>query len=368
MKTKLFLFAFGFITLNAFSQPGNIDRSFGDDGKVFEEAFIGEAKAIVVQPDGKILVGGRSDAESDDGDSDGGFLITRFNSDGTLDIKFGDSGRNLIRQVGTTKAYVLEKMAIQPDGKITACGRFIVTSPYGIIGIVRYNSDGTVDETFGDRGFVLTSLARENLVGDMILQPDGKILITGEKKANENDNSTSFILRYNPDGTRDESFGTGGLVLTTFSVPIDIHAIGLQQDGKIIIGGDYWPVYFYQILVRYFADGRIDSSFDGNGIAALTTANGRMYDLAIQDDGKIVIAGTSAGSMLTARFNDSGSVDSSFGKNKAGYTILPMSTGYSQAKNVFLQPDKSIILTGSYYTTPRTGLGAVKFEENEIVD
>lgn len=368
MKTKFFLFAFSFIALNAFSQPGNLDQSFGINGKVFAESFIGEAKTIIVQNDGKILIGGRSDTVSDNGDNAGGFLVARFNANGTPDNDFGDNGKTIIREIEGVRCMHVDAMTIQSDGKIIACGRFIITSPYGIIGIVRYNADGTIDETFGDSGFVLTSVARENIVGDMILQPDGKILITGEKKANENDNSTAFVLRYNVDGTKDASFGTDGLILTTFSAPIDIHAIGLQQDGKIIIGGEYWPVYFYQILVRYFPDGRIDSSFDGNGIAALTTANGRMYDLAIQDDGKIVIAGTSAGSMLTARFNSSSSVDSSFGKNRTGYSILPMTTGYSQASNVFLQSDKSIILTGSYYTTPGTGLGAVKFDANGIVD
>ncbi|CAN5132031.1 hypothetical protein BH11BAC6_BH11BAC6_07180 [soil metagenome] len=157
-------------------------------------------------------------------------------------------------------------------------------------------------------------------------------------------------------------------MLTTFSVPIDIHAIGVQSDGKIIIGGEYSPAYLYLILVRYFPDGRIDSTFDGNGIAALTTAPGRMYDLVIQEDGKIVVAGTSASSMLVARFINSGSVDSTFGRNKTGFTILPMATGYSLAKNVFLQDDKSIILTGSYVPGPGTGLGAAKFTQSGIID
>ncbi len=183
------------------------------------------------------------------------------------------------------------------------------------------------------------------------------------------------MLRYLPDGTPDESFGEHGVVLTEYTdANVYPGAVTLQEDGKILTGSIYRTSKRRYQVVRYNTDGSLDESFGEGGFARLLP---QLYDIAIgvsamtvQPDGKIVLGGSGGqGSHIAlARFNNQGGVDEAFG-DKGGYTILPMEGGGSEAKSVFYSvADKKIIVTAHYYRTAAQQVAAVRYNENGIVD
>ena len=351
------------------AQPGTLDKSFGADGKIYYSNLHGNCNAIAIQEDGKIVTGGMYDSTGGPG-----FLIARFNSDGSIDKTFGNNGK-VITIKGKRRAENVIALAIQPDNKILACGRFINSSAEGDVSVVRYNTDGSIDESFGEKGFIIADVGKDDLVGDMALQADGKIVVTGKKGVKESEISPAFVLRYLSDGTVDNSFGNNGLVITDFSTLTTISAITLQTDGKILIGGTYGAGVRQFLVIRYNNDGSLDKNFGTEGQAKLQVEQGDMYslglnDLTVQPDGKILGAGT-AGPLnyhvALVRFTSEGTTDVSFGQ-KNGYTVLPMDEGYSVARTISATADNKIILTALYYTGSNTGLSAIKYSENGNLD
>ncbi len=228
-------------------------------------------------------------------DSTGGFFVARYNSDGTLDNSFGDIGRVITDFPQSGSSYI-ESIAILPSGKILAAGWFGI---YGYIDIVllQYNPNGSLDSSFGINGIVVTDIAKFDYIEDMAVQADGKIVVAGNRVKNENyDNLTSFTVRYMPDGKLDNGFGKKGIVLTTHNSTIEINSVALQSDNKIIIGGIYDGADREYMLFRYQVNGLIDSTFGINGLARLAFKNNlaryaTLFDLAVQPDGKIIAAG-----------------------------------------------------------------------------
>ncbi|MGC2237690.1 MAG: delta-60 repeat domain-containing protein [Pyrinomonadaceae bacterium] len=218
---------------------------------------------------------------------------------GILDKSFGVGGKVNFRIAATTDQAT--GALLQPDGKIVIVG---VSCPSGQsnglrdFAIARLNPDGTLDNTFGSVGTVTTSFGfqREDIPGPTLFQPDGKILVGGSS------DGVFALARYNPNGTLDNTFGSGGTVMTDFPESLS-EGIGIlfpQPDGKFIaVGGLYLggsnPVNRSQIVfVRYNANGSIDTTYGNNGILKLffeneiTSFNG----LAIQPDGKILVSGS----------------------------------------------------------------------------
>jgi uncharacterized delta-60 repeat protein len=335
---------------------GALDSSFGDGGKV-ETPIRGHddtGYAVAVQPDGKIVVAGVSKASSDFAVSDYDMAVTRYLPDGTLDPDFGSDGTVVTPVVaGDDLAYAL---ALQPDGKIVVVGQ-ASNGANADVAVLRYLADGSLDPAFDDDGIVITAIGPgDDIAYGLALQPDGKIVVTGEASTACCGQDTA-VLRYLDDGSLDPDFGGGsGMVLVGVG-PDDSYggAVAVQADGSIVIagagnlaGGDLDFAVF-----RLLSDGLIDASFGSGGtaITELSTADDRPWSLGIQPDGKIVVAGTQSddgnGNFALARYLDDGSLDSSFGGDGTVVSAITISQDVLVAGALLLQPDGKIVVGGS---------------------
>ena len=224
-----------------------------------------------------------------------------------------------------------------------------VTSGGSDFAVVRYNVNGSLDTSFDGDGVVRTSI---NLFSDdvgrsVVIQSDGKIVVAGSTCPGEEDFA---LARYNADGSLDASFGTGGKVTTVFASS-DERAFGtaLQSDGKIVVVGcvvNVWDL----MLMRYNTDGSVDTSFGVGGKVTTDVGSlqGYAYGVAIQSSGKIVVVGESEPNLILVRYNANGGLDTSFGVGgKVTTTIGTGSTGYGVA----IQPDGQIVAVGTAYVS-----------------
>ena len=212
----------GLVAASTSAAPGDLDPTFGTDGQVIESFGPSEERpsSAVLQPDGKIVVGGTVLAG---GQSQ--FLVARFDATGALDPMFGSGGS--VMTMGNGPNDQLAALLLQPDGKIVAVG---------LSAIVRYTSDGSLDPSFGTAGKVVFSIgpARGSPYG-ALLQPDGKIVVAGVAY----DPAIMFALaRFEADGSVDTAFGVNGEVLSDVSPSFDSGlSTALQPDGKVLLAG-----------------------------------------------------------------------------------------------------------------------------------
>ncbi|HEX9302837.1 MAG TPA: delta-60 repeat domain-containing protein, partial [Thermoanaerobaculia bacterium] len=209
-------------------------------------------------------------------------------------------------------------------------------------------ADGALDLAFGTAGKVITAFGVPAATAtSVVLQPDGKIVAAGWL-FDETANIDFALARYNADGSLDNSFGIGGRVRTDFFGLDDVaNAVALQADGKIIVAGTARVGFDLRIaLARYNVDGSLDSTFDLNGKAVTPDASGIAYGVAIQPDGKILVAGSN---FVLVRFNVDGSLDTGFGK---GGELVIRGLG---ATALTLQLDGKIVVAGSIDTKSGTG-------------
>ena len=369
MKTFLSFIAV-LIMIVSSAQPGSPDKSFGKQGVYLDTSIWALCYAMAIQPDGKILAGGYT--EDHEHPLNFGFYIARYNSDASIDQNFGENGKVIISKVGNIKALSANKIVVQPDNKILALCRFVPGALYGDVGLIRLNKDGSMDSSFGTNGFVLTTLTPwEDVLGGMALQPDGKIVVSGNRQDAESQPGPEFVLRYLPDGTPDESFGVNGQVFTSFTSNITPGGLILQPDGKIITGNRYGVNTRQFQLVRYNTNGTLDEEFGIDGIARLNPSGyfNQLNSLALQDDGKIIAAGRYGDwSMALARFNADGTVDSAFGNFGLGYTYYYTPGVTAIAKSVFLTKDNKILMTGSYHKSAAEQVAVVQYYNNGTID
>ncbi|MER6352930.1 delta-60 repeat domain-containing protein, partial [Streptomyces sp. NPDC001634] len=318
----------------ALAAPGDLDPTFGTGGKVLTD-FGGTDFATAVQADGKIIAVGQSDGASA-GDFD--FALARYNTDGSLDPTFGTGGKVTTNFGGGDGA---RAVAVQTDGKIVVAG----FSNTGIsnFAVARYNTDGSLDPTFNGTGAVTTDFGGEDLALGVALQADGKIVAVGFTSVFGSDDFA--LARYNTDGSLDSTFGTGGKVITDFGTGGNDIANGVvvQTDGKIVAAGSSDTAGTNDFgLARYNTNGSLDNTFGTGGL--VTTDFGGISDqafgVALQTDGKIVAAGFSnasnANDFALARYNTNGSLDSTFG---TGGKVLTDFGGIDEAFGVALQTD-----------------------------
>lgn len=333
-----------FLPLISFGQQtGDLDLSFSIDGMqtVSTSNSLEVCRAIAIQSDGKIVaVGSSNNGANDD------FSIVRFNSDGSIDNTFNGNGIQ-ITDLGNTYDYA-QALAIQSDGKIVVGG-----ASNGDFALVRYNSDGSLDNTFNGTGVQTTDLSNDDYGYGVTLQADGKIILVGN--ANTSTGTVDLtVLRYNVNGSLDSTFNGTGIQTTNFTTYSSDFGndVKVQADGKIVVAGYTQTFSNYEYaVVRYNSDGSLDNSFDSDGIQ--TTAMGVSIDiafsLAIQTDGKIIIAGrtgngSSASDFGLVRYNTNGSLDLTF----SGDGIQTTDFGFREfGKAITLQPDGKFIVVGS---------------------
>ncbi len=217
------------------------------------------------------------------------FALSKYTENGILDTAFGINGK-VITDINEESNYGND-IIIQDDEKIIMIGTG--NSDYTI---ARYNENGTLDDSFGENGIITTDIAGHfESPQSIIFQPDGKFIIAGSTY-NGVDNDFS-VIRYNTDGLLDISFGINGITTTDFDDAFNYaNSLALQSDGKIVVTG-YGNIdsYFKFNTARYNANGSLDSSFDFDGLT--TFEIGSDVDIcnsvAIQSDGKIILAGNS---------------------------------------------------------------------------
>jgi uncharacterized delta-60 repeat protein len=340
---------------SATATPGALDPSFGSSGIVETTIASGStaAAAVAVQPDGKIVAGGETAVGSEDE-----FALARYNLNGSLDPSFGTGGK-VTTAVGSLYDHI-HALLLQTDGKIVAAGDTYDGSEYQFA-LARYNPGGSLDTTFGTGGKVVTPIAASG-GGEayaMALQTDGKIVVGGSS----GDNRDFVIARYNPTGSLDTSFGTGGVVMTAIG---NLSALALQPDGKVVAVGS--------ALARYNPDGSLDTSF-GTGGTVRGTPWGQAAGsaLVLQPDGKIVVGGTSGWDFGTQsgfalyRFDPDGSVDTTFG-DANGYVVTAFGNPSSAwGAALAQQPDGKLVQAG-YYGSTEYGFALARYDADGSLD
>jgi uncharacterized delta-60 repeat protein len=343
------------IAITRYNANGTLDVSFGNGGILIEDYKQGftQYNASIIQPDGKILAAG---ATWNGVDND--FAIARYNTDGTLDKTFGDGGKQ-ITDLGKTDEAL--SIALQPDGKIVLGGNSYNNSSNDIpqIAAVRYNTYGSLDNTFdGDGKLLLSPIGYKDWCTAIAMQKDGKIVIAGY--SNTINGPFNFALaRLNNNGTPDNTFSGDGKQVTEFGLAeSSASAIAIQDDGKIVLGGrSFLNNQNSFCLARYNIDGNLDATFsnDGKQITAFGTDGYFGSAMALQKDGKIVMAGYSeiiAGSgkpfstsFVVARYNTDGALDNTF--NHTGYQSAFTGPGFNFATSVAIRDDGRIAVAGS---------------------
>jgi uncharacterized delta-60 repeat protein len=343
---------------------GDLDPTFNGDGRATTWfASGGQAHAVALQPDGKLVVAGLA-AGADR------FGLARYLSDGSLDPSFGNGGK--VTTNFTKHLDWANDVTVLPNGKIVAVGH----ANFKRIAIARYRPDGSLDPSFGKGGKVLTRVWRSATANAVAVQADGKIVVAGQ--ASERIRSAFVLVRYRWNGTRDRSFGGAGIVTTAFqALTGNAYDLAIQPNGRIVAVGEGVIANGF-CVARYRRDGRLDRSF-GHGGKVRTPIQqgigGGAAAVALQPDGRVVVAGIGGdifGPFAVARYLTDGSLDPRFSGN--GRAVANVAGGEESATDVVVQHDGRIVLVG-YADVPHEfgdpgmgGFALVRFRRNGSLD
>jgi uncharacterized delta-60 repeat protein len=357
------LLVFGMLSLRlAYAAPGDLDTTFGAAGTTRTDLGSTEmTRALILQPDGKLVVAGDTDV------GPSAPVLIRYNPNGSPDPTFGIAG-TVTTNFGSSDEFTA--LILQPDGKLVAAG-YSYTGGNPDVALARYNSNGSLDPTFGTAGTVITDFGGGDGAYALILQPDGKLVVAGF--ATDVVGTADFALaRYNSNGSLDPTFGAGGKVTTHFSGPYDeAYALILQPDGKLVAAGySYTGGNSDFALARYNPNGTLDPTFGTGG--TVTTDLGSPYDsaraLALQSDGKLVVAGymdgTSQSAFALARYNPNGTLDPTFG---TGGVVVDADSG-DGAFALVLQPNNKLVAAGFSYAQGTQDFALARYNPNGTLD
>ncbi|MGC2237624.1 MAG: hypothetical protein WA584_15785 [Pyrinomonadaceae bacterium] len=324
--------------ISRFNPNGSPDTSFGSNGKAWIRMYDSfVCRSVALQADGKIVATGINTTFT--GIQTG--AVVRFNANGSPDASFDGDGLVIV------PGGLYYGIAVQTDGKIVVAGNNIVSNT-GTFALLRYNTNGSLDTSFDDDGMVLTDIASGGAANAVTIQPDGKIVAAGSA---QNSNQDFAVVRYNADGSLDTSFDGDGKVTTPVGANSDVaSSVAVQTDGKIVASGYSGFSGGTFSVVRYNQDGSLDTTFDGDGkvTTAVSKVGGSSSSMAIQSDGKIVAAGyagTGSGTVIVIiRYNTDGSLDTSFDED--GKVITAFFAFNDYAYGVAIQTDGKIVATG----------------------
>jgi uncharacterized delta-60 repeat protein len=310
---------------------GGLDPAFGLAGKVITDFGFdldAQAFALALQSDDRIVAAGRAFTPLQGFD----FALARYNIDGTPDAGFGIGGRVITDFFGGNDRAT--SIIIQPDGRIVVGGDAFNTSTGNTdFAIARYNPDGSPDTSFDADGKLSTDLSINDVANALVLRPDGKLLLAGSALISQLGKDFALVS-YNSDGTPDATFGTNGRVITDFSNLSDEVTAAIVKPGGLILAVGFAGTTGMSrdfALAQYNADGSLDSTFGVGGKATVDFFGGtdEARAVALQTDGRIVVAGSAfngatLGDFAVARFDDDGTLDSSFrGSGKVTAASLP---------------------------------------------
>ncbi len=292
--------------LARYDTDGKLDTTFGTGGKVLTTTFAAtsgyaaqaEATAVAIQADGKIVAAGFTYTED--------IALARYNTNGSLDTSFGSGGK-VVTNWGSLNDYAFAA-GIQSTGKIIVGGYANTNGTFDFV-MTRYNSNGTVDTTFGINGTVFTdfSLSDDRIAALKVITGD-KIVAVGRSGGD------MAVARYTVNGALDSTFGSGGKVTTDFGGNYDeARAVAIDANGKIVVTGPA-GVNGDIGLVRYTAAGALDSKFGSSGkVTTNLGGSDQSAAVAIDGSGKIVVGGYAGNGFEVLRYTSGGALDSTFG-------------------------------------------------------
>ena len=311
------------------ASPGDLDTSFAGNGrKTIDFGGTDAANAVLVQPDGRIVVAGGGAAANS-------FCVARLRSNGNLDAAFASGGKRVIG-FGGDNEFALGA-ALQDDGKIVVAGGSDVR-----VAVARLNPNGSLDRAFsgdGKKSFRWAPFAFSGASAVLAL-PSGKLLVGGFSGPEGGDIQ---VARLNADGAFDTTFGTGGKAAVDFGGTDSGLAIALQPNGRILVTGE--SSVASAVVARLRPGGALDPDFDGDGRVTLP-GRGRARAVLVQPDGRIIVAGNANGDdvMTVTRLNPNGSLDTTFAAD--GTATIDFGSLADLAHGAALQPDGKIVVAG----------------------
>ncbi|MFL5736701.1 MAG: hypothetical protein ACJ76P_05115 [Actinomycetota bacterium] len=341
----------------ASAAPGDLDGSFGNGGTVLSTHVHLAITAIALQPDGAIVAAGIAAKNT--------FVVARYDAAGTLDPTFGNAGVVRTRFQGPGSAAAV---ALAPGGDIVVAGRLLPanTGPYRFA-FARYLSDGSLDPTFSVDGKTTTGIpGHQAYLTGAAVEPDGSVVAVGYTCCGGTSSDQRFaVVKLLPDGSLDRTFANNGRRTTPFGGPSEATAVTLQEDGKIVVAGAKNDGH--GAVARYLANGDLDRSFAGDGRAS-TTQQFTGAGVAIDAAGDVVVSGTFVGNgnhIGAVRFGPDGTQDLSFGVDgKAMTDVRPGTQG--EGYRLALQDDGRIVIAGNIYSTD--GFVAARWNSDGSLD
>ena len=324
--------------LARYNTNGTLDTTFGTGGKVTTSFGRSEDGAYSGVIDGD----GKIVVGGEKGALDRDFALARYNTDGTLDTSFGENGKVTTKVRRGSVRESVRKLLLLSDGKLLA-GGFSNNDPV----IIRYNADGSVDNSFGSDGrIILTAFSNTESVSGLIELSDKKIIVGALARGN------IALLRLNANGTLDTTFGDQGIVWWGGVVSQRLWALHeLEGEKFVAVGNDGQDM----LAVQFANDGTLDTTFGESGAIRIDAgAADTAFGVDVQKDGKIVVAGHThrpndsnvflTGRLALARINTDGTLDDTFGSE--GVLVAPVSEGPSAAFSLIVQPDGKIVAAG----------------------
>jgi uncharacterized delta-60 repeat protein len=332
----------------AFDLNGDLDPSFSGDGiAIINSGDVWDtAMDVIVQSDGKILIGGFNSTD---------FLVVRLNTNGTLDTSWGTNGIVTTDVTGGWER--ITRLALQSDGKIIAAG--YSSTNINDITVVRYNTTGSVDTSFGTNGFINKDLqTRDDRIEGVAVQSDDKILLVGSSARAVGD-IDGFAIRLTKDGGFDNTFNTTGISIIDYGNDEQFSGAAILPDGKIIVSGV--KVSGSSGVYRYNSNGTLDSSFGVGGFADSGVAMWSV-GVAYHTSKKYVLFGYRYGApsrdFAIVSFNPEGDLDTCFGTDGVFTTDMGDATEDYATKGVVLSNGK-LLITGQYDTDSEFALASV---------
>ena len=351
-----------------FNTDGALDLNFGVNGLAITDFGYGNnlATSVAIQSDGKIVVTGTAyTGESWD------IALTRYNADGSPDNNFGEAGLKTINLLNGQA----QSVALQTDNKILVAG-YLFNGTNSDFLLMRFNSDGSLDNSFNGDGVQTTDFNSSDDIGNsMAVQPNGKIVVAGYNyTCGENCSNLDFaIARYNSDGSLDNTFNATGKQTTDFNSFDNIaKSVTIQTDGKLLIAGYTFNGTNQDFIVcRYNANGSVDNTFSADGIQTTDFGNNEYGNsVALQSSGKILVAGWDDGADFDlASYNSNGTLDLTFkGKGKFADRMNFPSQGFTYYTSTTLQSDGKIIAAGYTWNNKNFDFALARYNRNGTLD
>jgi uncharacterized delta-60 repeat protein len=333
--------------LTRFNTDGSLDTTFGNGGSL--TSTLGSAAGVVVELDGRIIVAAATSLNSQ---ANNAFVVAAYNPNGSAVATFGNGGV-VTTTFGTVNYDVAKAIVLQPDGKFVVAGTTAAGQAYA-----RYNEDGSLDPTFGTNGKATVSASGSDVTA-LAFPGDGKIVAAVTQTIPVSSTVSVFysLTRLTPAGALDPAFGTQGSVNTVRPAK----SVLVQTSGRIIVAstaGSYLADRF--VLDGFTATGSPDSAFGTGGetiTAIMGTVPATVNGVLVQPDGKIIVAGSSL-----VRYNPDGSLDTTFGTSGRVTPAISISLAV-------LRPDRKILVVGNgTVATGGIGLGLARYNADGSLD